>query len=1002
MAASSDSDDEDFVELGKPLPFVEGEGKKRPISLQDASASSKESKGRPRFHGAFTGGFSAGYFNSVGSKEGWTPSTFVSSRQQRQGADSRRPEDFMDDEDLGEHGIAPRHVATSGVFSSEEQSRKRRADAVMSTRDSILPATGALTDLIVPDRLPVGIKLLRKMGWKEGQGLGPRVKKKRKKKKEQTGVKVYGCSLPSPPGQDSESEDSDIDLNNITFAPKDVTPISLTSKDNVHGLGYHGLDPRSALPGTHVNLFEPPAVRSSKGKKGIRGQAFGVGALEDEDADIYAGDAMSNYDQTMELDDTQHLFGWTAPGARTAKGKQAKPKVPVSYVGKLLEGFTLSDKPLPKKKVFHPPTLPSTFRSFHTFKKTAEQLAQEAVGEMPAALGQRPGQQKLNAVERGMMLDETPIAASVFDLIPKSDKQKLEAVKEAAKMAASRFQSAGTTVENNNVGMTDTTPAVIDPSPAPEANKAAGAGQKDVKQSADRPGLAPLFSGSVGVQPFRTDPAKQERFDRYLALVKQGVKEAYEEVAASHLTEWEQQREREEFTKAGKIYRPLANMMASRFTRGAFIDDADQPAGSLEVGAEKSEEAKAADMKMYGRLTREDMEWHPHNLLCKRFNVPNPYPESDMVGVPGLKRDKFSVFTFLSVPPTQTSEHQTSTKQDAHHAQETTSSLTRELNASKRRKGALSIFSVLEDDKAGVKPLPALTRAKLTDEKGNEKMQKEEDKEDMEEEEEDRPVDLFRAIFKNSDSESSSASDKSDDEQSDVGGGDADSAGEEKENHESPSQPLPVLVKSPVLQDQNQTSRQQASQQSTRENTSPSPLPPPAFLQPSSSTLTSMALARQRKRSRWTVGGSIFDVLDQSPHRSSSPPPEEERIGDVAERLSSPDGSEAARREEEEEEDIYGPALPPSVTSVSGGAASSTAADIYIDLTGGGHHKHKHKHREHHRDSSKHRHKKEKKKAKHKKEKKKKEKKKSKRSHSSRHKSESSGSEADSETDSDS
>lgn len=27
-------------------------------------------KARPRFHGAFTGGFSAGYFNTVGSKDG--------------------------------------------------------------------------------------------------------------------------------------------------------------------------------------------------------------------------------------------------------------------------------------------------------------------------------------------------------------------------------------------------------------------------------------------------------------------------------------------------------------------------------------------------------------------------------------------------------------------------------------------------------------------------------------------------------------------------------------------------------------------------------------------------------------------------------------------------------------------------------------------------------------------------------------------------------------------
>jgi G patch domain-containing protein 1 len=43
-------------------------------------------KVRPeRFHGAFTGGFSAGYFNTVGSEgnEGFKPSTFVSSRSNR-------------------------------------------------------------------------------------------------------------------------------------------------------------------------------------------------------------------------------------------------------------------------------------------------------------------------------------------------------------------------------------------------------------------------------------------------------------------------------------------------------------------------------------------------------------------------------------------------------------------------------------------------------------------------------------------------------------------------------------------------------------------------------------------------------------------------------------------------------------------------------------------------------------------------------------------------------
>lgn len=57
----------------------------------------------------------------------------------------------------------------------------------------------------------------------------------------------------------------------------------------------------------------------------------------------------------------------------------------------------------------------------------------------------------------------------------------------------------------------------------------------------------------------------------------------YEQVAGIHMTEWEKQREREEFSKAAEIYRPLSSMMASRFTRGAFIDDAEQTARPAEA-----------------------------------------------------------------------------------------------------------------------------------------------------------------------------------------------------------------------------------------------------------------------------------------------------------------------------------------------------------------------------------------------------------------------------------
>jgi len=48
------------------IPFLD-EPVRKPVTVQDMQV--KDSKGRARFHGAFTGGFSAGFFNTVGSKD---------------------------------------------------------------------------------------------------------------------------------------------------------------------------------------------------------------------------------------------------------------------------------------------------------------------------------------------------------------------------------------------------------------------------------------------------------------------------------------------------------------------------------------------------------------------------------------------------------------------------------------------------------------------------------------------------------------------------------------------------------------------------------------------------------------------------------------------------------------------------------------------------------------------------------------------------------------------
>ena len=106
---------------GTPLPaLTEDEAtarKHKPIALEDQIVT--DENGRRRFHGAFTGGFSAGFFNTAGSRDGWSPAHFKSSRADKAGGrQQQRPEDFMDDEDRGEFGIAPQAIRASDTFRS--------------------------------------------------------------------------------------------------------------------------------------------------------------------------------------------------------------------------------------------------------------------------------------------------------------------------------------------------------------------------------------------------------------------------------------------------------------------------------------------------------------------------------------------------------------------------------------------------------------------------------------------------------------------------------------------------------------------------------------------------------------------------------------------------------------------------------------------------------------------------------------------------------------------
>ncbi|GBM97573.1 G patch domain-containing protein 1, partial [Araneus ventricosus] len=189
----------------------------------------------------------------------------------------------------------------------------------------------------------IGIKILRKLGWKPGQGIGPRIKKT-------TSVKFYGCS-PFP--ETAELEEDDPYAQSFTFAPDDTEAERYQPKDNVFGLGYSGLSKESVLS-ARIDTFTPTTTKSwlkkDKKKLAISGQAFGVGAFEDDDEDIYSKDDMSQYDfSDLEL-----------RGASQATNASGSKQLIIAH--NVVEGFRLASQPPAIKKYYPPPQLPPNFR----------------------------------------------------------------------------------------------------------------------------------------------------------------------------------------------------------------------------------------------------------------------------------------------------------------------------------------------------------------------------------------------------------------------------------------------------------------------------------------------------------------------------------------------------------------------------------------------------------------------------------------------------------------
>lgn len=61
------------------------------------------------------------------------------------------------------------------------------------------------------------------------------------------GAKVYGCALPGSEGSGEPQILYPQQAEGFLFAPRDVAPLQFEGKEDIHGIGYSGMEERGVL-----------------------------------------------------------------------------------------------------------------------------------------------------------------------------------------------------------------------------------------------------------------------------------------------------------------------------------------------------------------------------------------------------------------------------------------------------------------------------------------------------------------------------------------------------------------------------------------------------------------------------------------------------------------------------------------------------------------------------------------------------------------------------------
>ncbi|XP_043717423.1 G patch domain-containing protein TGH isoform X2 [Telopea speciosissima] len=697
-----DSDEEDFVFIGTPIEREEELTSRKKKAVAEAAGQLRslppwkqevtDEEGRRRFHGAFTGGFSAGYFNTVGTKEGWTPQTFTSSRKNRAEVKQQTIFNFLDEDEKEEmqgHSLGASLQFDTFGFTAAEHARKQ-AEKEQQRRPSAIP--GPVPDeMVLPATDSVGVKLLLKMGWRHGHSIrdSRRSSLYDARREGRKALLALSADDTKPSGVESVSDHESVaeQLDDDLRASGNTSVFVLDPKQDMHGLGY---DPfkhapefrerkRLRVTGNKESLnrrYTSMKDNLSASKSGKMAPGFGIGALEEpdvEDEDIYASgfDFEETYVQEVEepalmIPDNKKMLGkneqGVLPGFKVASNSDYKterfdpPSIPKDFEphhkfpAALETGYNLADFPPPEV----PPPEDNNMRiliegfatlvarcgklfedlskeknktnplfcfltggnghDYYARKLWEEQQKRKDERKQQLILKSMPNVQKMSAEVRGKILGEKPLERSSRD-------------------SSSSVVSTDVQLQFN---LSDTfmKPASLN----------------DIPESA---------------KPFRDDPAKQERFERFLKEKYQGGLRTIDSGGSSSMSESDRARERLDFEAATETMEKAGWNKETNLSSRQQVFDLSATTG-LQFTSRGMEQAKISLVeelmakKMYPK--REEFQWRPSPILCKRFDMIDPFMGKPPPAPRAKSRMETLIFTSDSVKTTTAEQSATANK----------------------------------------------------------------------------------------------------------------------------------------------------------------------------------------------------------------------------------------------------------------------------------------------------------------------------------------------------